>query len=166
MYVFVWQPSKKTECVFFPSGWLHEQCYLKVPHHRSRNQSEGKLANILVITKRLNCFTSWSFIYGVNYCIYYLSIRDAKALYSCEAEHSHELSFPQGAMFTNGKFEPQTDNSQAVKPIPLIQPSSRPGMGNFHDKEGHIFHHNHRRATWLHTSTKRELREATQFWIW
>uniref|UniRef100_A0A8C5BEB4 Rho GTPase activating protein 42 n=1 Tax=Gadus morhua TaxID=8049 RepID=A0A8C5BEB4_GADMO len=26
---------------------------------------------------------------------------DAKALYSCEAEHSHELSFPQGAMFTN-----------------------------------------------------------------
>uniref|UniRef100_A0A8C5BBC2 Rho GTPase activating protein 42 n=1 Tax=Gadus morhua TaxID=8049 RepID=A0A8C5BBC2_GADMO len=27
--------------------------------------------------------------------------RDAKALYSCEAEHSHELSFPQGAMFTN-----------------------------------------------------------------
>ncbi|XP_053704089.1 rho GTPase-activating protein 42-like [Synchiropus splendidus] len=27
--------------------------------------------------------------------------RDAKALYSCEAEHSHELSFPQGALFTN-----------------------------------------------------------------
>ncbi|XP_037323737.2 rho GTPase-activating protein 42 [Pungitius pungitius] len=27
--------------------------------------------------------------------------RDAKALYSCEAEHSHELSFPQGAMFSN-----------------------------------------------------------------
>ncbi|CAL8348832.1 unnamed protein product [Arctogadus glacialis] len=27
--------------------------------------------------------------------------RDAKALYSCEAEHSHELSFHQGAMFTN-----------------------------------------------------------------
>uniref|UniRef100_G3QBM2 Rho GTPase activating protein 42a n=1 Tax=Gasterosteus aculeatus aculeatus TaxID=481459 RepID=G3QBM2_GASAC len=26
---------------------------------------------------------------------------DAKALYSCEAEHSHELSFPQGAMFSN-----------------------------------------------------------------
>lgn len=27
--------------------------------------------------------------------------RDAKAVYSCEAEHSHELSFPQGAHFTN-----------------------------------------------------------------
>uniref|UniRef100_A0A3P8ZXG9 Rho GTPase activating protein 42b n=1 Tax=Esox lucius TaxID=8010 RepID=A0A3P8ZXG9_ESOLU len=25
----------------------------------------------------------------------------ARALYSCEAEHSHELSFPQGALFTN-----------------------------------------------------------------
>ncbi|KAM9332183.1 rho GTPase-activating protein 42-like [Pholidichthys leucotaenia] len=27
--------------------------------------------------------------------------REAKALYSCEAEHSHELSFPQGALFLN-----------------------------------------------------------------
>uniref|UniRef100_A0A3Q2CA47 Rho GTPase activating protein 42a n=1 Tax=Cyprinodon variegatus TaxID=28743 RepID=A0A3Q2CA47_CYPVA len=27
--------------------------------------------------------------------------REAKAMYSCEAEHSHELSFPQGALFTN-----------------------------------------------------------------
>uniref|UniRef100_H2U551 Rho GTPase-activating protein 42 n=1 Tax=Takifugu rubripes TaxID=31033 RepID=H2U551_TAKRU len=27
--------------------------------------------------------------------------QDAKAMYSCEAEHSHELSFPQGAHFTN-----------------------------------------------------------------
>uniref|UniRef100_A0A3B3TX93 Rho GTPase-activating protein 42 n=1 Tax=Poecilia latipinna TaxID=48699 RepID=A0A3B3TX93_9TELE len=26
---------------------------------------------------------------------------EARALYSCEAEHSHELSFPQGALFTN-----------------------------------------------------------------
>uniref|UniRef100_A0AAQ4QLD3 Rho GTPase activating protein 42a n=1 Tax=Gasterosteus aculeatus aculeatus TaxID=481459 RepID=A0AAQ4QLD3_GASAC len=31
----------------------------------------------------------------------FLVIPDAKALYSCEAEHSHELSFPQGAMFSN-----------------------------------------------------------------
>lgn len=30
-----------------------------------------------------------------------ISGREAKALYSCEAEHSHELSFPQGALFTN-----------------------------------------------------------------
>ncbi|KAF7662852.1 hypothetical protein LDENG_00225280 [Lucifuga dentata] len=27
--------------------------------------------------------------------------RNAKAMYSCEAEHSHELSFPQGAHFSN-----------------------------------------------------------------
>lgn len=27
--------------------------------------------------------------------------RDAKAMYSCEAEHSNELSFPQGAHFSN-----------------------------------------------------------------
>uniref|UniRef100_A0A3Q1FQ55 Rho GTPase-activating protein 42 n=1 Tax=Acanthochromis polyacanthus TaxID=80966 RepID=A0A3Q1FQ55_9TELE len=27
--------------------------------------------------------------------------REAKAMYSCEAEHSHELSFPQGALFSN-----------------------------------------------------------------
>ncbi|MBN3323214.1 RHG42 protein, partial [Atractosteus spatula] len=27
--------------------------------------------------------------------------REAKAMYSCEAEHSHELSFPQGAVFSN-----------------------------------------------------------------
>uniref|UniRef100_A0A674MXY9 Rho GTPase activating protein 42a n=1 Tax=Takifugu rubripes TaxID=31033 RepID=A0A674MXY9_TAKRU len=31
----------------------------------------------------------------------FFSHRDAKALYSCEAEHSHELSFPQGALFSN-----------------------------------------------------------------
>ncbi|KAK7883006.1 hypothetical protein WMY93_029180 [Mugilogobius chulae] len=29
--------------------------------------------------------------------------REAKAVYSCEAEHSHELSFPQGAHFSNGE---------------------------------------------------------------
>lgn len=32
-----------------------------------------------------------------------LPYRDAKAMYSCEAEHSNELSFPQGAHFSNGK---------------------------------------------------------------
>uniref|UniRef100_A0A8C9TKV0 Rho GTPase activating protein 42a n=1 Tax=Scleropages formosus TaxID=113540 RepID=A0A8C9TKV0_SCLFO len=30
-----------------------------------------------------------------------LHFRNAKAMYSCKAEHSHELSFPQGAVFTN-----------------------------------------------------------------
>lgn len=32
------------------------------------------------------------------WCFY----REAKALYSCQAEHSHELSFPEGAHFSNG----------------------------------------------------------------
>jgi len=32
------------------------------------------------------------------WCFY----REAKALFSCQAEHSHELSFPQGALFSNG----------------------------------------------------------------
>uniref|UniRef100_A0A673WUN0 Rho GTPase activating protein 42 n=1 Tax=Salmo trutta TaxID=8032 RepID=A0A673WUN0_SALTR len=30
-----------------------------------------------------------------------IDVQDAKAMYSCEAEHSHELSFPQGALFSN-----------------------------------------------------------------
>uniref|UniRef100_A0A7N8XKK2 Rho GTPase activating protein 42a n=1 Tax=Mastacembelus armatus TaxID=205130 RepID=A0A7N8XKK2_9TELE len=33
--------------------------------------------------------------------VFVFSPREAKALYSCEAEHSHELSFPQGALFSN-----------------------------------------------------------------
>lgn len=32
------------------------------------------------------------------------SFSQAKAMYSCKAEHSHELSFPQGAVFSNGKY--------------------------------------------------------------
>lgn len=36
-------------------------------------------------------------------CLY----RDAKAIYSCKAEHSHELSFPQGATFSNGEQRQQ-----------------------------------------------------------
>lgn len=26
-------------------------------------------------------------------------------MYSCKAEHSHELSFPQGAIFSNGEYD-------------------------------------------------------------
>uniref|UniRef100_A0A8C0VQ80 Rho GTPase activating protein 42 n=1 Tax=Cyanistes caeruleus TaxID=156563 RepID=A0A8C0VQ80_CYACU len=33
--------------------------------------------------------------------LYFFSCRQAKAMYSCKAEHSHELSFPQGAIFSN-----------------------------------------------------------------
>ncbi|KAF0030136.1 hypothetical protein F2P81_016867 [Scophthalmus maximus] len=35
---------------------------------------------------------------------------DAKAMYSCEAEHSHELSFPQGAHFSNGEHSHKKAN--------------------------------------------------------
>lgn len=36
--------------------------------------------------------------------LFFFSFRQAKAMYSCKAEHSHELSFPQGAIFSNGKI--------------------------------------------------------------
>uniref|UniRef100_A0A8P4JYF3 Rho GTPase activating protein 42a n=1 Tax=Dicentrarchus labrax TaxID=13489 RepID=A0A8P4JYF3_DICLA len=35
------------------------------------------------------------------HCLFLSDFWEAKALYSCEAEHSHELSFPQGALFSN-----------------------------------------------------------------
>uniref|UniRef100_A0A673KP94 Rho GTPase-activating protein 42 n=2 Tax=Sinocyclocheilus TaxID=75365 RepID=A0A673KP94_9TELE len=37
-------------------------------------------------------------VFSLNLWCFY---REAKALYSCQAEHSHELSFPQGAHFSN-----------------------------------------------------------------
>lgn len=40
--------------------------------------------------------------------------REAKALFSCQAEHSHELSFPLGALFSNGKHTVSKDNDWAV----------------------------------------------------
>ncbi|XP_055081833.1 rho GTPase-activating protein 42 isoform X2 [Periophthalmus magnuspinnatus] len=48
--------------------------------------------------------------------------REAKAVYSCEAEHSHELSFPQGAHFSN------------------VYPSVEPGwlQATYEDKTGLI----------------------------
>jgi hypothetical protein len=30
-------------------------------------------------------------------------------MYSCKAEHSHELSFPQGAIFSNGEYSYTAD---------------------------------------------------------
>uniref|UniRef100_A0AAQ6IKD8 Rho GTPase activating protein 42b n=1 Tax=Anabas testudineus TaxID=64144 RepID=A0AAQ6IKD8_ANATE len=36
-----------------------------------------------------------------TFCLLLFFLREAKALYSCEAEHNHELSFPQGALFSN-----------------------------------------------------------------
>ncbi|XP_057693961.1 rho GTPase-activating protein 42-like isoform X2 [Corythoichthys intestinalis] len=48
--------------------------------------------------------------------------REAQAVYSCEAEHSHELSFPKGAHFTN------------------VYPSVEPGwlQATYHGKKGLI----------------------------
>lgn len=44
--------------------------------------------------------------------------RDAKAIYSCEAEHSNELSFPQGAHFSNG--ESTMTSAPAAHPVDYI----------------------------------------------
>uniref|UniRef100_A0A663EM15 Rho GTPase-activating protein 42 n=1 Tax=Aquila chrysaetos chrysaetos TaxID=223781 RepID=A0A663EM15_AQUCH len=41
----------------------------------------------------------WRFVF--YYVLVFFSFRQAKAMYSCKAEHSHELSFPQGAIFSN-----------------------------------------------------------------
>uniref|UniRef100_A0A8C9FSJ7 Rho GTPase activating protein 42 n=1 Tax=Pavo cristatus TaxID=9049 RepID=A0A8C9FSJ7_PAVCR len=41
---------------------------------------------------------TWHYHYMIYDC--YLTVQ-AKAMYSCKAEHSHELSFPQGAIFSN-----------------------------------------------------------------
>ncbi|KAK7926141.1 hypothetical protein WMY93_008451 [Mugilogobius chulae] len=54
-------------------------------------QSPGSLLSVRGPQRESSVFSSALDISG----------REAKALYSCEAEHSHELSFPQGALFTN-----------------------------------------------------------------
>ncbi|XP_033834623.1 rho GTPase-activating protein 42 [Periophthalmus magnuspinnatus] len=54
-------------------------------------QSPGSLSSVRGPQRESSVFSSALDISG----------REAKALYSCEAEHSHELSFPQGALFTN-----------------------------------------------------------------
>lgn len=54
-------------------------------------QSPGSLLSVSAPQRDSSVFSSALDISG----------REAKALYSCEAEHSHELSFPQGALFIN-----------------------------------------------------------------
>ncbi|XP_035522612.1 rho GTPase-activating protein 42 [Morone saxatilis] len=51
-----------------------------------------------VLSVRLQQRESSVFSSALDICS---SGKEAKALYSCEAEHSHELSFPQGALFSN-----------------------------------------------------------------
>lgn len=41
-------------------------------------------------------------------------------MYSCEAEHSHELSFPQGAHFSNGEQSQNRANMQCASADPLL----------------------------------------------
>ncbi|KAK5858488.1 hypothetical protein PBY51_002623 [Eleginops maclovinus] len=55
-------------------------------------QRPGSLLSVRLPQRESSVFSS-----ALDIC----SGRDAKALYSCEAEHSHELSFPQGALFSN-----------------------------------------------------------------
>uniref|UniRef100_A0A8C9T7C9 Rho GTPase activating protein 42a n=1 Tax=Scleropages formosus TaxID=113540 RepID=A0A8C9T7C9_SCLFO len=60
------------------------------PSLRSLHISEGEhsaLFILIIINSQILSFA--------------LHFRNAKAMYSCKAEHSHELSFPQGAVFTN-----------------------------------------------------------------
>ncbi|KAM3601730.1 uncharacterized protein V6R79_017896 [Siganus canaliculatus] len=56
-------------------------------------QKPGSLSSV-----RLSQHGSSVFSSALDICS---SGKEAKALYSCEAEHSHELSFPQGALFSN-----------------------------------------------------------------
>ncbi|XP_035034615.2 rho GTPase-activating protein 42 [Hippoglossus stenolepis] len=56
-------------------------------------QRPGSLLSVRLPQRESSVFSS-----ALDICS---SGREAKALYSCEAEHSHELSFPQGALFSN-----------------------------------------------------------------
>ncbi|KAF3706523.1 Rho GTPase-activating protein 42 [Channa argus] len=56
-------------------------------------QRPGSILSVKIAQRESSVFSS-----ALDLCS---SGREAKALYSCEAEHSHELSFPQGALFSN-----------------------------------------------------------------
>ncbi|XP_029029609.1 rho GTPase-activating protein 42 isoform X2 [Betta splendens] len=70
---------------------------LTVKHSASASsngyQRPGSLFSVRLPQRESSVFSS-----ALDICS---SGREAKALYSCEAEHSHELSFPQGALFSN-----------------------------------------------------------------
>ncbi|TDH04870.1 hypothetical protein EPR50_G00137640 [Perca flavescens] len=71
---------------------------LTVKHSVAATSSNGYQRPGSVLSIRLPQRESSVFSSALDICS---SGRDAKALYSCEAEHSHELSFPQGALFSN-----------------------------------------------------------------
>ncbi|XP_074529164.1 rho GTPase-activating protein 42 [Halichoeres trimaculatus] len=66
-------------------------------HSAAATSSNGYQRPASVLSSRLSQRESSVFSSALDIC----AGRDARALYSCEAEHSHELSFPQGALFSN-----------------------------------------------------------------
>ncbi|XP_037543331.1 rho GTPase-activating protein 42 [Nematolebias whitei] len=69
-----------------------------VPKHPAAASSNGYSRPASLLSVRQPQRESSVFSSALDICP---SGREAKALYSCEAEHSHELSFPQGALFNN-----------------------------------------------------------------
>uniref|UniRef100_A0A3Q2XIQ9 Rho GTPase activating protein 42b n=1 Tax=Hippocampus comes TaxID=109280 RepID=A0A3Q2XIQ9_HIPCM len=95
--VLPWQPLSRCS----------SSCFVCVPGYLSEDKNS---------VKALSSPRLWTFVLPEGMRIHFvvpffgsikcfdpfgLSRREAKALYSCEAEHSHELSFPQGALFSN-----------------------------------------------------------------
>ncbi|MED6292663.1 hypothetical protein CHARACLAT_002736 [Characodon lateralis] len=69
-----------------------------IPKHAAATSSNGYSRPVSLLSIRQPQRESSVFSSALDICP---SGREAKAMYSCEAEHSHELSFPQGALFTN-----------------------------------------------------------------
>ncbi|XP_036976352.1 rho GTPase-activating protein 42 [Acanthopagrus latus] len=78
----------------------HARCSsdLTTRHSAAAASSNGYQKPGSVLSVRLPQRESSVFSSALDICS---SGKEAKALYSCEAEHSHELSFPQGALFSN-----------------------------------------------------------------
>lgn len=111
--LFILSLIHSSQVTFFHnvSGSLPEQCFLKMPLLPSLFRSEGavKTWNHPTLFYLIN-LSSPQCCHDIAYfcCL----CRDAKAMYSCEAEHSHELSFPQGAHFSNGEQRQQKANKK------------------------------------------------------
>ncbi|XP_021167793.2 rho GTPase-activating protein 42 isoform X1 [Fundulus heteroclitus] len=77
----------------------HNRCGSDLnPKHSAATSSNGYSRPVSLLSVRQPQRDSSVFSSALDICP---TGRDAKAMYSCEAEHSHELSFPQGALFTN-----------------------------------------------------------------
>ncbi|KAM7374346.1 hypothetical protein PAMP_007011 [Pampus punctatissimus] len=76
----------------------HMRCSSDLTPKHSATASNGYQRPVSILSVRAPQRESSVFSSALDICS---SGREAKALYSCEAEHSHELSFPQGALFSN-----------------------------------------------------------------